>query len=158
MKIFHKNFSLILFSALLGFLVANIFGTFLTVLRNYAIWDGFIIVGLLIFVETTNLTVYKMSKSLSLFFLRGQPGNSKVTENTGIGGPQKKGLLRFSKENLCLVIFYNLFRLGRGFQKLLPFQLITPSQKKDLLICPLINSFKLGLLLGFFVEAFKVGS
>ena len=58
MKIEEKSFSLVLFSALLGFLVANIFGTFLTTLRNYVVWDGFIIVGLVVFVETINLSVY----------------------------------------------------------------------------------------------------
>jgi hypothetical protein len=30
--------------------------------------------------------------------------------------------------------------------------------RQSFLLCQLLNSFKLGLLLGFFVEAFKVGS
>ena len=30
--------------------------------------------------------------------------------------------------------------------------------RRSFLLCQLLNSFKLGLLLGFFVEAFKVGS
>ena len=32
------------------------------------------------------------------------------------------------------------------------------ARRRSFLLCQLLNSFKLGLLLGFFVEAFKVGS
>ena len=118
MKVEEKSFSLVLFSALLGFLVANIFGTFLTTLRNYVVWDGFIIVGLVVFVETINLSVYKVFKSV--------PFNPSAFEDA-------RSVLN-TKES--------------------PFTL----RKRNFLLCQLLNSFKLGLLLGFFVEAFKVGS
>ena len=64
MKMFTKqrNFSLIVFSTLSGFLVANIFGTFLTVLRSCLVWDGFVVIGLIFFVEATNLSVYRIFK------------------------------------------------------------------------------------------------
>lgn len=124
MKIEEKSFSLVLFSALLGFLVANIFGTFLTTLRNYVVWDGFIIVGLVIFVETINLSVYKVFKSV--------PFNPSAFEDA-------RGVLD-TKESPFTLRNKNSLR------------------KRNFLLCQLLNSFKLGLLLGFFVEAFKVGS
>ncbi len=105
MKGKHKNFPLILFSTLSGFLLANLFGTFLTVLRSCLVWDGFIIIGLVFFVEVINLIVYKIFKE----FQKG--GRGKGTES---------------------------FRI--------------------VIIRKSLNSFKLGFLLGFFVEAFKVGS
>ena len=124
MKVEEKSFSLVLFSALLGFLVANIFGTFLTALRDYVVWDGFIIVGLVVFVETINLSVYKVFKPA--------PFNFSAFEDA-------RGVLN-NKES--------------------PFTLRNKKspRRRSFLLCQLLNSFKLGLLLGFFVEAFKVGS
>jgi hypothetical protein len=101
---FRRSFSIILFSLLFGFLFANIFGTFLNVLRNAIAWDGFVIVGILMFVEVTNYLTYHPFKSSS---------NQIVYDAT-----------KTNKE----------------------------------VICRIVNSFKMGLLLGFFVEAFKVGS
>lgn len=120
MKVEERSFSLVLFSALFGFLVANIFGTFLTTLRNYVVWDGFIIVGLVVFVETINLSVYKVFKSVPFI-------------------EDARGVLN-TKESAFTLRNRNSLR------------------KRNFLLCQLLNSFKLGLLLGFFVEAFKVGS
>ena len=126
MKLFktQRDFSLALFSALFGFLVANVFGTFLTALRNYVKWDGFIIFGLVVCIECINVIVYSVN----------------VHRNRNL--------------------FQNSFRFV-GF-KLAPF---SSEGKKPFhytsrqnIIYQLIKNFKLGLLLGFFVEAFKVGS
>ena len=127
MKVEKKSFSLVLFSALLGFLVANIFGTFLTPLRDYVTWDGFIIVGLVVFVETINLSVYKVFKSVPFI-------------------EDARGLLNTKEIPLTL----------REINS--PLALFTMQRRRKFLLCQLLNSFKLGLLLGFFVEAFKVGS
>lgn len=101
---FRRFFPLILFSMLFGFLLANIFGTFLEGLRNVVAWDGFVILSILLFVETTNYFTYHSSNDRSL-----QRVPTTFAAN---------------KEQVCRVV----------------------------------NSFKIGLLLGFFVEAFKVGS
>lgn len=103
-KPFRDSFSTILFFLLFGFLLANIFGTFLGVLRNAIAWDGFVILGVVLFVEVTNYLTYYQVKSRS----------SQIDSNAS----------KTSKE-----IMYRL-----------------------------VNSFKIGLLLGFFIEAFKVGS
>ena len=102
--VFQKSFAPILFALFLGFLLANIFGTFLGALRSFAIWDGFVIFGLVLFVELISYATYQIGKrqfmrTLSLQFTEGKPLFWRIT-----------------------------------------------------------NNFKIGLLLGFFVEAFKVGS
>lgn len=129
MKVEEKSFSVVLFSALLGFLVANIFGTFLTTLRDYVVWDGFIIVGLVVFVETINLSVYKVFKSV--------PFTPSAFEDP-------RGVLNTKESSFTL-------RNKSG-------TLLNSPPRRNFLLCQLLNSFKLGLLLGFFVEAFKVGS
>jgi hypothetical protein len=143
-----KNFSLILFSTLSGFLLANLFGTFLTVFRSYVVWDGFIIGILIFFVEVTNVIVYRI------------PSRSISKEELGELTDKRRVLSLSDKEKP--------FTLVKGFRKfgfgILPFLsnnlplggLNTANERSPLY--QLINSFKLGLLLGFFVEAFKVGS
>ena len=101
---FRDSFSLILFSLLFGFLLANIFGTFLNVLRDAISWDGFVILGIVLFVEITNYLTYHPFRGRSRQF----------ASNATIANRE--------------------------------------------VIHRIVNSFKIGLLLGFFVEAFKVGS
>ena len=139
MKVEEKSFSLVLFSALLGFLVANIFGTFLTALRDYVVWDGFIIVGLVVFVETINLSVYKVFKSVPI-----TPSLARGSQRTPSAFEDARGVLN-TKESP--------FTLRNKSDTLL-----NSPRRRNFLLCQLLNSFKLGLLLGFFVEAFKVGS
>ena len=85
---FKSVLSLGLCAIFLGFLCGNIFGTFLSIIRNLLFWDGLILSLLLLFVEFLSFIFYKKRK------------NS----------------------------FKNL------------------------------NFFKIGLLLGFYIDAFKVGS
>ena len=79
---------------LLGFLVGNVFGTFLNTLRLFFIWDGFIIVILIGLLELLNSIVYHAKKS---------------------------------------IVFSQV-------------------------VIQFINFFKIGLMIGVFVDAFKVGS
>ena len=102
--VFQKSFAPILFALFLGFLVANIFGTFLGVFRSLAIWDGFVIFGLVLFVELISYATYRIAK--------------------------------------------------RQFMRIVALQ----STEGKPIFWRITNTFKVGLLLGFFVEAFKVGS
>ena len=155
MKTFTKqrNFSLIVFSTLSGFLVANVFGTFLTLLRSCLVWDGFIIIGLLLLVETTNLIVYRIFKPSLL---------------RSIEGPRTQGTpQRPQKEFRAEGSFSGIKDLegqdpSKGRSRMISSKTLKPLiflfDRRSFLLCQLVNSFKLGLLLGFFVEAFKVGS
>jgi hypothetical protein len=139
----QRNFSLIVFSTLSGFLIANIFGTFLTVLRSCFVWDGFVVIGLILFVETTNISVYRIFKP-SLLRSRAEGSMSMGTDAKDLEGQnpsRDRSRIGISKA----LKPFTLFSLGL-------------SNRRSSLFCQLVNSFKLGLLLGFFVEAFKVGS
>ena len=103
-QLFQTSFATMLLSLLLGFLLANIFGTFLGVLRCAAIWDGFVIFGLVVLIEVISSARYQILQ------------------------PPPVGVVSFASTGNR-----NLF-------------------------WRLTNNFKVGLLLGFFVEAFKVGS
>lgn len=93
-----------LLSLFFGFLLANIFGTFLGILRCAAIWDGFVIFGLVVFVELISCARYQTLQ------------------------PPPIDVVSFAS-----------------------------TRNRDL-FWRFTNNFKIGLLLGFFVEAFKVGS
>jgi hypothetical protein len=145
MRMFTKqrNFSLTVFSTLSGFLVANIFGTFLTVLRSCLGWDGFVVIGLIFFVEAINLSVYRILRPSLLRSkeLRAEERGTGVKNLEGQDSSRNRSRMGISKTLKPLTLF-----------------LLGLSDRRSFLVCQLINSFKLGLLLGFFVEAFKVGS
>lgn len=167
MKTLTKDFSLILFSTLSGFLLANLFGTFLTALRQYVVWDGCIIIGLVVLIEATNLFVYKPFKYVALRDVVVREAQREVqgvlppnvTEDLkDLVAPTKvtrfarrvKELYTPSSDTFKVSTLFSvgaIHRIGETLQK-----------RGGRLLCQLVNSFKLGLLLGFFVEAFKVGS
>lgn len=100
---FKKYFSLGIFFLFLGFLLGNIFGTFLNIFRNYLIWDGLIVFFIIFFCEIVNYHIYTKKKKLSHIFT----------------WPFK----------FPVAIFWKF-----------------------------LNYFKIGILFGFFIDAFKVGS
>jgi small-conductance mechanosensitive channel len=102
-KFFKNNFSKALFFLFNGFLIGNLFGSFLNTLRELFIWDGFIISVIVIFIEILNFLIYH-SKKRCFFIL-----------------------------NFCL-------------------------NSKNSFFLKSLNYFKLGIMLGFFIDAFKVGS
>ena len=55
---FKSKFTQILFCLLIGFLIGNIFGTFLTFFRSIFFWDGFIVFLVLILFEFINFLIY----------------------------------------------------------------------------------------------------
>ena len=87
-----------LFCFFLGFILGNLFGTFLSGLRQIFHWDGFIILSLLGFIEITNYASYD---------------------------PKGKKAFFISKYEITW---------------------------------KMCNFLKIGLLFGFFIDAFKVGS
>lgn len=104
--LFQKIFTISLICLFSGFSVGNLFGTFLNDLRNFQIWDGFIICFILLIVEIINFLNYSTSKLPAALLQR----------------------------HVIYVVDYG----------------------KKLSQC--LNYFKIGLLFGFFVDAFKVGS
>ncbi len=102
----REKFSSLLALLLLGFLVGNVFGTFLNILRFLFFWDVFIIFLLIGLLEILNYNVYRAKNRLLFLGAFGTNRNSVPAKNAAQS----------------------------------------------------LNFFKIGLMIGFFVDAFKVGS
>jgi len=101
---FKEVFSFALFTLFFGFLIGNLFGTFLNTIRSFIFWDGFIISIILFIMEFLNFLLYNKTKRF--FFL---------------------------------------------FQKISYYS-------NNKIICKSLNYLKIGIMFGFFIDAFKVGS
>jgi len=101
---FKEVFSFALFTLFVGFLIGNLFGTFLNTIRSFIFWDGLIIFIILSIMEVLNFILYNKAKR---FFVISQ--KISYYPNTQI----------FWKS---------------------------------------LNYLKIGIMFGFFIDAFKVGS
>lgn len=109
-----------------GFIIGNLFGTFLDLLRNQMIWDGLILITIILFFEFINFIIY----------------NKKQVRRSADSAPPFDEESRQRRD------------LGRTTIKAQ-----APSfkfQNKKLLI--ILKNFQIGILFGFFIDAFKVGS
>ena len=117
------RFTQVLCLLLLGFLVGNLFGTFLNTIRKYITWDGVIVFFIISIMEISNYNVYHNKNRPFLLTMTDQ---SKT--QTKVSATKPKSL--FYKQSLFAIpTFWKFF-----------------------------NFFKIGLMVGFFVDAFKVGS
>ena len=116
-----KRFSITLITIFVGFLTGNVFGTFLTKLREFIYWDIFIVFLILAFCEFTSFLMYTKQE------------------------------IRFGEGDFDLL----LTNQPNGFWSYINFKYKHIYFQKFI---KLLNSFKIGLLFGFFVDAFKVGS
>lgn len=113
---FENHFALSIFFLFLGFVCGNLFGTFLTFFRNFANWDGTIIISTIVFIEFINYLNYTTN------------GTNKPIQ-----------WLSKSKLNLNFILLTKFDYLKQT-------------------VFLFLNFYKIGLLLGFFTDAFKVGS
>lgn len=107
---FKEIFSFALFTLFFGFLIGNLFGTFLNSIRSFIFWDGLIIFIILAVMEFLNFFLYK-------------------------------------KANRFLIVFQNIYYSVCGFKK-----------KQNKFFWKSLNFLKIGIMFGFFIDAFKVGS
>jgi len=101
---FKEVFSFALFTLFVGFLIGNLFGTFLNTIRSFIFWDGLIIFIILSIMELLNFILYNKAKR---FFVISQK-----------------------------ISYY-------------------PNNQ---IIWKSLNYLKIGIMFGFFIDAFKVGS
>jgi hypothetical protein len=105
-----------------GFMCGNLFGTFLVFFRQWIIWDGFLILLTILFIELIhylNFYVFKADDDFKFYNTQYLPPSNMNTLNR----PRP---------------LFDRFHLKIGIR--------------------LLNFYKLGLLFGFFIDAFKVGS
>ncbi len=136
---FKEVFSFALFTLFFGFLIGNLFGTFLNTLRSFIFWDGFIIFIILFIMEFLNFILYNKAKRfffLSFFFLTKKKLRKQARE-------QSKAWFPFAQP------------WKEKNQKEKPKILYSSNNK---VICKSFNYFKIGIMFGFFIDAFKVGS
>jgi hypothetical protein len=174
--IFQSIVTVSIFALFLGFVCGNLFGTFLNYFRNFVPWDGFIISLTILVIEFINYLNFSYPKRCSISFFNFFSSLFKR---------QPKAILESLNSNK---LFYvrplpfdqkekakadNAFRqTSRFFSPLLP-PLFDGEKKQrqdktDLTVPPpipntyswikILNFYKIGLLLGFFIDAFKVGS
>lgn len=120
----------------LGFIIGNLFGTFLDLLRNKIIWDGIILIMIIFFFEFINFIIYKQAR-----------------RSAGSAPPFDDEESR--QQDLGRTTIWS--PLGTNRQR--PRKAQAPSfkfQNKKLLI--ILKNFQIGILFGFFIDAFKVGS
>ena len=160
-KFFKRHFSISVLFLFIGFFVGNIFGTFLSWLRHFIVWDGLLVFALLSFFEIISSIVYQnnitllpqaVSTNKMVFF------DFFVTKNI------------FLKMRLVLKKLRNLDSLNTSIKsadqlnleidnkRLRNFLTISSYFLKSLPIWRLLNCLKVGILFGFFIDAFKVGS
>ena len=172
--IVQNSFSLALFSLFLGFLCGNLFGTFLDTLRIYFLWNGFVAFIILLFIEAINFFVYRI------------PLTEKINTKFSVSNVQNFSNLLGRSIKLNLHFLYALLNpfltkrgykaknlrnnsatqlrmpLGKEVNALQPAQDFLFDNNKKIIFTIYIerslNAFKIGLLFGFFIDSFKVGS
>ena len=148
---FQKIVILSLFFLFLGFVCGNLFGTFLQYFRDFTDWDGAIIIVTLVTIELINFLNYKkLNLRFPFGYITLQKKNyqlwrasTQVEDNVIVND---SAALRQNK------IFNQPLKQGSHE----PF--LKPKFKKENNYIKILNFYKIGLLLGFFIEAFKVGS
>ena len=99
---FKEVFSFALFTLFFGFLIGNLFGTFLNTIRSFIFWDGLIIFIILFIMELLNFFLYNKYKRVIYQKISYYPNNQIILKS--------------------------------------------------------LNYLKIGIMFGFFIDAFKVGS
>lgn len=166
--IFQSIVTVSIFALFLGFVCGNLFGTFLNYFRNFVQWDGFIISLTILVIEFINYLnfrhplafAFSKAKGCSSFFSNFfSPRFLSVKNWKYKSQPKTIGeLLSLNK------LFYAQPLQDKTFRQIKRFS----DSKKDLTVqlpcsdnyywIKILNFYKIGLLLGFFIDAFKVGS
>lgn len=158
---FSKNFPISVLFLFIGFFLGNIFGTFLNWLREFIVWDGLLIFVLLFFFEIISSIVYQNSLNFILppvstdqkgFFHLFLTKNlfSKII----LFGNKLKKKSPFKTDTKLT----NQLNLEIDYKNLRDFLPINLYFLKNLPMWRLLNCLKVGILFGFFIDAFKVGS
>ena len=165
--VFKTTFSVALFTLLLGFIAGNLFTTFLGKLRSTFCepWDGLIILIVLFTLEFISFLIYSCEARLSVTkqSFAKQSNNSKIKTTGFVFSKKSTFSLYETQENLKKNnsinshLFYTTTRKPEDnlfFSKPKAYQ----SNLSKTFFYKSLNYFKIGLMLGLFIDAFKVGS
>lgn len=163
-----------IFFLFLGFIFGNLFGTFLDFFRSFLNWDGFIIIITICLIECINFLNYKKKEKSKLLEI-GQKQGFKSTKNFWKNNLKKIHLFDYNIKKLNLS--KKQMPLQKNFQPLQHFSILEKNlnkvanlfsrsktslwkskNQKKMSFLKILHFYKIGLLLGFFIDAFKVGS
>jgi len=137
-----------IFTLFLGFVCGNLFGTFLNYFRNFVSWDGII-------VSLTNLVIEFINY---LNFSFNKPGSNDYNTETKL---TKTIVNRDNQLSQAIQTQSNeqTKYLRLDSTPIFPNRSVIkfPASNKRHWV-KIFNFYKIGLLLGFFIDAFKVGS
>jgi hypothetical protein len=168
---FKKTFSISILFLFIGFFIGNIFGTFLNWLRHFIVWDGLLIFALLSLFEIISSIVYQEN-----FTFASQPVSTNkmffshlfVTKNLFLkiklfrrklkATITPRGSAPITEGPDFTIKPTNQSTLQTDNKKSKKFLTINLYFFKSLPIWRFFNCLKIGILFGFFIDAFKVGS
>lgn len=164
---FEIYFAKSIFFLFFGFLLGNLFGSFLDIFRKLVIWDGFIVLIIILLQEFISYSIYK-SKKRTLFFYMKDNKTYKLKKNKFFFNRimQLTHFLILSFFHASIFLKKTILRVYTIFpatiKKKMTFfffndNLVT-NKTYQIYILKNLNLFKIGILLGFFIDAFKVGS
>jgi hypothetical protein len=161
-RVFQKNVIFSVFSLFLGFVCGNLFGTFLIFFRRFLNWDVLIITTTILIVEFINYLNYKdkkrvISKNFTWNatrwhqYFRSRKTKWRVEISKIFSTSQSRLSPLESKFFINETSCRNTSNSAFLDQKIYEI-------KKKINFIKILNFYKIGLLLGFFIDAFKVGS
>lgn len=153
-QLFEENFVASTFFLFFGFMCGNLFGTFLFFFRAIIPWDGAIIALILLLVEGINylnFSILNKPNTIPESPIKKKSFFSNFVE-LGLIIPNCLDMLKSIFDSQTEKITFRIRWLRFFKSKVILFQ------RKRNEIIRLLNFYKLGLLLGFFIDAFKVGS
>ena len=177
---FKEVFSFALFTLFFGFLIGNLFGTFLNLIRSFIFWDGLIIFIILSVMEFLNFFLYKKTNRFLKVFeniyysvcsfkknaFSNTPNVSSVTllltPPAEVSAKQTSDIpnnpSNISKGGVrCKVNKNKVFDYGAATFNILKGCQPQP-RNQNKFFWKSLNFLKIGIMFGFFIDAFKVGS
>jgi len=145
---FKEIFSFALFTLFVGFLIGNLFGTFLNTIRSFIFWDGLIIFIILSVMEFLNFFLYRKKNR---FLTVSQ--NIYYSETNQTSQTKSKILLRDVRQQKLRFLI-----MGQEPQSGSHAKVSVLKKKKNQFFWKSLNFLKIGIMFGFFIDAFKVGS
>lgn len=161
-----------IFFLFVGFVIGNLFGTFLPSIRIFFSWDGFIVIFLLFFIEFISYIRYQRKNRFFLILWAAEHEVLESGQAKGYAVGQQKQPISFTKDKFPLDVEdqrrkqhplnneVTAAKKGKRndnkitFTSRYPFFIISTFQVG----WKSFNYFKIGFLLGFFIDAYKVGS
>lgn len=164
---FEIYFAKSIFFLFFGFLLGNLFGSFLDIFRKLVIWDGFIVLIIILFQEFISYSIYK-SKKQTLFFYIKNKKTYKLKKNKFFFNKvmQLTNFLIGSFFYVSIFLKKIILKAYTVFPETIKKKMsyfffnenLTTNKTYQIYILKNLNLFKIGILLGFFIDAFKVGS